>query len=80
MYDLVAMQEGQGAAQLQHEAGVGLAAGLAGQQVGVHVASVAEVRDKPQVVGTARVECDLAFQGSLHQLQQKHRRRKTKST
>lgn len=61
MYDLVAVQEGQGAAQLQHEAGVGLAAWLTGQQVGVHVAPVTEVCHEPQVVGTARVECDLAF-------------------
>lgn len=67
--DAVAVQEGQGAAQLQHEAGVGLAAGLAREQVGVHVAAVAEVGDEPQVVGAARVEGDLALQGRLHQLQ-----------
>lgn len=68
MYDLVAVQEGQGTPQLQHEAGVGLAARLAGQQIGIHVAAVTEVRDEPQVVGTAWVECDLAFQRRLHQL------------
>lgn len=73
MYDLIAVQEGQGAAQLQHEAGVRLATGLAGQQVGVHVAPITEVHDKPQIVGTARVECDLTFKRCLHQLQQKHR-------
>lgn len=61
MYDLIAVQEGQSAAQLQHEAGVGLAARLAGQQVGIHVTPVTEVCDEPQVVGTARVKCDLAF-------------------
>lgn len=68
MDDLVAMQEGKSAAQLQHEAGVGLAAGFAGQEIGIHVSTITEVHDEPQVVGAAGVKCDLTFQGGLHQL------------
>ncbi len=68
MDDLVAMQEGKSASQLQHEAGVGLAAGFAGQEIGIHVSTIAEIHDEPQVVGAVGVKCDLTFQGGLHQL------------
>lgn len=68
MDDLVSMQEGKSAAQLQHEAGVCLAAGFTGQEIGVHVSTVAEVHYEPHVVGAAGIKRDFTFQGGLHQL------------
>ena len=55
MHDVVVVQEGHSAGELQHEAAVGARVRPPGEDELVEVSAFAELHDEPQVAGLLRV-------------------------